>query len=319
MSARLFDRQGVLLRASLILLSTVIAVHVVGLLRLNLTHLAALRVIMPLDEPTREADRASGALETGGQLQILHVGQADRWLWSAEVYAAGHLWSEAGQAYQAFLADGGNATHATNRLRALATYQRWCPHYSNHLLSLAEILSGEGAAYRLLGDACTIMGDDDAAVDAYRRAFQLTHTQQAATSLAWLLFQRGQKLKATQPERSDADFREVISIFEAVPPVPGDTASYYALAWSSWQQNLFDAAISEYQACLSTAQPPDRYAYSCALNLGHSYSDWLPESRRDLEKALYYYTVAQKFAFDTASQDEAKESLGRVQLRLGHP
>jgi tetratricopeptide (TPR) repeat protein len=245
--------------------------------------------------------------------------QVDQWMWMAEAYGIAKHWDRSYAAYQMYKSLGGDISWAMARLRSIAIYHNWCLNQNNRLFSLANTLSDAAQSYELVGEVCEETNNLNQAINAFRNSFYTSRSKSGASALAWILFQRGELIKAAEPEKSNRDFREIVSIFETLSTHPDNNRDRYVLAWSYWQLNKFDEAIETYRECISDDSYLDRFVFSCAMNLGHAYSKWLPEGRQDLQKAFSYYERARHLAFDDVSRFEANRNLGQVALMLKYP
>ncbi|MBX3012081.1 MAG: hypothetical protein KF832_11270 [Caldilineaceae bacterium] len=234
-------------------------------------------------------------------------------MWKAEIYSAYQAGDSARAMYQKYRDMGGEPKLALRRLVQIAALHQWCLTQTQMLLTLATTLSSKADAYQAWGDVCIANRQIETALDAYRQAFEISPERIIAGKLAAVLFQRAEAASGTDPAARLAYFAEVAQILKAVTLQPEDSHQYYLLAWSEWQLNHFDDAIVAYETCVATPRQADRYAFSCALNLGYAYSAWLPATSWDLPKATFYFRHAQLLAFDDSSRLAAQHALQRLE------
>lgn len=297
--------------SSLIILTSLLAVAVSpAKLVKNLGNQYALRVAL-VANANREAWakaalnlfrqlQSSGSKDTGLQMQI------------AEIYLYRSQWDQAYAEYTKFLNQHGDPTLAIVRLQAYAVHQEWCETEQLSLLNIVSLLSDKGNAYNVLGNVCHSVANRDAAIVAYRKSQELSNQPDVALKLAWTLFERAESNKGHDLNSAMIDYQEIIQVLEQTPPGGANAhRGYYSLAWSYWQFNQFEKAITAYKVCLSTPGSI-RYSFACALNLGYAYSAWLPEVQRDWKQAEFYFSQAEMMAFDDAGRTEAQQARQRL-------
>jgi len=302
----------------IIILGVTILPRVVSNALLNLGHLMAVQISIENNKSLDDVNKVVNRLLISPSILPISKYKTTQTLWAAEVYSASQQWDQARLTYRNYRSSGGDINMAMTRLRGLARLRGWCINNNDHIIDLAKELTTEVQAFKFLGDVCISNDNLDAAIEAYRNAYMMSTTSDISSTLAWLLFGRSERIKDSAPDSSFADLDEVIRILEFIPPDEFNTRDYYILAWSYWQFNRFNDSIGAYQDCLNKGIV-DRYTYSCAINLGHIYSSWLPQTEQDLMLANEYYQTAQRLAFDDFSLLEVFESLGQISLRMNKP
>lgn len=254
---------------------------------------------------------ALAAMERAPDRRDLQMRVAENFLYQGDLVRA-NAW------YARLRASGGNTVRAIERLRALAILRHWCGREDAEMLRAVGELSDAVTAYGTIGDVCMAQHRYDAAIAAYRQAFDRRPEYEMGRPLVGALLQRADEEGNNLSDPSMRCYREIVEILGRVPPTgPTATLGHYALAVSYWRMNSFDRALAEYKACVNTGEEADVSALTCNMHLGYAYADWLPAPRRDPFWAAGYFERALVMAHASQSNtEEAELALGKVYLRL---